>query len=343
MSAAGKRQRRLDGSGGGSEGGEGKEIGEWQLAAVLRPTEDGRGVPLALRAVKLSSARQCGPTLALVREHLTMPISLRHHLLVKKSKVAGAVEMLVLLGTPEALARLDAGVGAAIAAAATGEAGAELEELVVAVTGSLHPPLVRESGCSDWWPMMALQRSTWSSPPPASLDGAEVAYLTQTGARLVGAAGGPGAARVVVVDPASRAELGRAPTDAALTLSGPSLPSMLRGDGHLVMDALASVAAPEALARLDAGVVAAAAAASARADAFVVGEPCSMCAMALLHARIARVVVVGDGEACQCSPVTAGGYTRHFVHAQRALNHSYAVYRLVSGSEPGSGVGGAGG
>ncbi|GLI64009.1 hypothetical protein VaNZ11_007163 [Volvox africanus] len=57
-------------------------------------------------------------------------------------------------------------------------------------------------------------------------------------------------------------------------------------------------------------------------DCFVVREPCIMCAMALVHSRVQRVIY--------CQPDATfgalGGCRR--LHACKSLNHSYEVYRL---------------
>lgn len=58
-------------------------------------------------------------------------------------------------------------------------------------------------------------------------------------------------------------------------------------------------------------------------DAYVVCEPCAMCAMALVHSRLRRVVY------CQ-SDVGGGvfGGSGMKLHSKRSLNHHYAVYRM---------------
>ncbi len=59
-------------------------------------------------------------------------------------------------------------------------------------------------------------------------------------------------------------------------------------------------------------------------DVFLVREPCIMCAMALVHARLARVVYC-----CRDAGFGAlGGGPGERLHAQRSLNHHYLVYRL---------------
>ena len=62
-------------------------------------------------------------------------------------------------------------------------------------------------------------------------------------------------------------------------------------------------------------------------DCYVVREPCAMCAMALVHSRVRRVVY--------CMPDAQfgalGGAFR--LHGQRSLNHHYQVYRCMATTE----------
>ena len=58
-------------------------------------------------------------------------------------------------------------------------------------------------------------------------------------------------------------------------------------------------------------------------DCYVVQEPCAMCAMALVHARLGRVVYALQDAAHGA----LGGRFR--LHSQRSLNHHYLVYRLA--------------
>eukprot|EP00803_Ostreobium_quekettii_P006925 evm.model.scf_318.10 EVM.evm.TU.scf_318.10 scf_318:63918-65291(-) len=57
-------------------------------------------------------------------------------------------------------------------------------------------------------------------------------------------------------------------------------------------------------------------------ECYVVREPCLMCAMALVHSRVARVVY--------CQADAGGGALggRHRLHGERSLNHHYAVYHM---------------
>lgn len=59
-------------------------------------------------------------------------------------------------------------------------------------------------------------------------------------------------------------------------------------------------------------------------DCFLVHEPCSMCSMALVHSRLARIVY--------CRRDTAHGALggSYRMHAERCLNHHYKVYHLAT-------------
>ena len=56
-------------------------------------------------------------------------------------------------------------------------------------------------------------------------------------------------------------------------------------------------------------------------DAYCVREPCVMCAMALVHSRVRRVVY---GAPSAKTGALGGG--KHSLHGQRTLNHHYVVY-----------------
>jgi tRNA-specific adenosine deaminase 3 len=57
-------------------------------------------------------------------------------------------------------------------------------------------------------------------------------------------------------------------------------------------------------------------------DCFLVAEPCTMCAMGLLHSRLARVVY------CKQSPSHGALGGSYRLTVQRTLNHHYKVYHL---------------
>ena len=64
-------------------------------------------------------------------------------------------------------------------------------------------------------------------------------------------------------------------------------------------------------------------------DAYLVREPCVMCAMALTHSRVRRVIF---GAGSPGNGALGGG--KHSLHGQRTLNHHYQVYTFgLSGEE----------
>ena len=58
-------------------------------------------------------------------------------------------------------------------------------------------------------------------------------------------------------------------------------------------------------------------------DCYLVREPCAMCAMALVHSRVRRVVYSETDHECGA----LGGSFR--LHGQRSLNHHYTVYHML--------------
>ncbi|KAF8079858.1 hypothetical protein N665_0996s0014 [Sinapis alba] len=65
-------------------------------------------------------------------------------------------------------------------------------------------------------------------------------------------------------------------------------------------------------------------------DIFLVWEPCTMCAMALVHQRIKRIFYAFP------NPIAGGLGSVHRLQGEKSLNHHYAVFRVLlpEGSKP---------
>ena len=297
-------------------------------------------------ALTTGSPQTLSCALSLLRSALPRNPSLRHLRQVCSSGSHKAHPR-ILLGLSSTLARLPPSFLPAIQESAQAEAPPDV------VRVSLSPPRskYRSPALDDaLWEVSAVRLGAYSSPPPDSLSESDAAHLGSTCAALVEAvASGESGQRAWIYDRDAGAVLGSGPDPMGMARDVPGeprLPSFLRWDSHPVMDALASVAreqsghpAPPPESRKRKARVSDSAPPytgylCTGADAFVLGDPCTMCAMALLHARIARVIVLNPGSAGHaCSTGPAPGvdeilhpYTRYSLHALHGLNHSYHVY-----------------
>lgn len=68
-------------------------------------------------------------------------------------------------------------------------------------------------------------------------------------------------------------------------------------------------------------------------DVYTYREPCTMCAMALLHSRIGRLIYVESGKFGAIDPQNTVGYG---LHGRKQLNHTFEVwrYRSVNNRDP---------
>ena len=62
-------------------------------------------------------------------------------------------------------------------------------------------------------------------------------------------------------------------------------------------------------------------------DCYVLEEPCAMCAMALVHSRLRRIIYARDA-ACGKGMLSGRDEGCQALHACRTLNHHFVVYRL---------------
>jgi tRNA(Arg) A34 adenosine deaminase TadA len=65
-------------------------------------------------------------------------------------------------------------------------------------------------------------------------------------------------------------------------------------------------------------------------DLYITREPCTFCAMALVHSRIGRVFYLS------ANPRSGALGSRYHLHADKRLNHSFGVWRLEAGAAPSS-------
>ena len=180
---------------------------------------------------------------------------------------------------------------------------------------------------------MPRKRPATSVEAIAESAAAEVASATATVASAAGAASAAEKAEKATTTSSSSADAGAAGGSAATTAAGDDAAGAGAGAGGSAEDAGASAS--------DAPAPAAAAAPHlcAGCDIYVTLEPCAMCAMALVHSRVRRLIYA--------LPAPEGGAlgSRYHLHAEKSLNHHFCVLRgaLRREAEAATRLAGAGG
>ena len=216
-------------------------------------------------------------------------------------------------------------------------AGAEAAEVVRARVPR-HAPVTRED-CAAWsavWPLtFRLPEGEWGAwAGPSAADRAAMAGHLRRALALAeeGRARGHTRNAAVIVDPETAREVAAGHDE---TGAHP-----LR---HAVRVALDAAAAQQLRARKRKAAGAAIDPAEPYMctgyDCYTVHEPCAMCAMALVHSRVKRVVFLHkDAE----RGMLGGSFRLHSLQGQH-LNHHYEVYHWDEGAEMGNAGDGAGG
>ena len=63
-------------------------------------------------------------------------------------------------------------------------------------------------------------------------------------------------------------------------------------------------------------------------DCYTLNEPCAMCAMALVHSRLRRIVYVNESPGGR-GMLGSGEEAFPRLHSRRTLNHHFVVYKMM--------------
>jgi tRNA-specific adenosine deaminase 3 len=315
---------------------------------VISPKEP---ATLVLHAVIVASipSRMASSLITEVSNAFPLPLNLKHLKRVRPSKQSEQLD-LILLATADAndtraeemLSMLPELISDLT----------RLHQLVPIIAQvPLYPPETREQW-QEWgkiWPMLwkIPEKNSASAPPDLTED--EERYFHACMSQVLDLASGSSNA-AIIVDPLAFSASG-SDKDAWVVAKG--LHSTAHPLAHAVMEAVAKASERDRrlwpMSSLEEKQLAASEEGSSskrqRLDAdpspspgprpymctgydiFIKREPCVMCAMALVHSRLSRVIYCYSDQ----EHGALGGRTK--LHAQRSLNHHYHVYQLRCKSE----------